>query len=178
MTNYATNLVEDLRLLEAPPEIPWAAILGAVVLAIIVGLVLARWLGRRRRAADGGSGNPEVDPSIEALSALRALIGLMNPGQSREFAIEVTAIVRLFLERRFDLRAPQRATEEFLREAAASNKLDPSQRGLLEKFLRTCEAMKFGRTEGSSEDLTATHEAAIRFVEASRGLPVRKEDRS
>ena len=178
MTNYATNLVEDLRLLEAPPEIPWAAILGAIALAIIIGLALARWLGRRRRGAGDGFGSPEVDPSIEALAALRALTGLMNPGQSREFAIEVTAIVRLFLERRFDLVAPRRATEEFLREAAASNKLDPSQRGLLEKFLRTCEAMKFGRTEGSAEDLAATHQAAIRFVEASRGLPVRKEDRS
>ncbi len=177
MTNYATNLVEDLRLLEAPTEIPWAAILGAMVLAIVLGLVLARLLGRRGRSDGGAFGDREVDPSIEALGALRALTGLMSPGQSREFAIEVTAIVRLFLERRFDLRAAQRATEEFLREAARSTELASAQRGLLENFLRTCEAMKFGRTEGSIEDLTATHQAAIRFVEASRGMPVRKEVR-
>ncbi len=177
MTNYATNLVEDLRLLEAPAQIPWAAILGAVVLAIVLGLVLARLLGRRGHADGGALGDQEVDPSIEALGALRSLTGLMSPEQSREFAIEVTAIIRLFLERRFGLRAAQRATEEFLREAARSTELASAQRGLLENFLRTCEAMKFGRTEGSAEDLKAVHEAAIRFVEASRGMPLRKEVR-
>lgn len=178
MTNYATNLVEDLRLLEAPTQIPWLAISAALAAAILLGLVLARWLRGQGLPLVGVAGDTEVDPSIEALRALHALSALMTPEQTREFAIEITAIVRLFLERRFDLRAPQRATEEFLREAAEAPELNPSQRALLATFLRTCDVMKFGRAEGSVDDLKATHEAAIRFVEASRGRPVRKEVRS
>lgn len=178
MTNYATNLVEDLRLLEQPTEVPWLLIACGVVAAVVIGVLLATWLRRKNSGLGILGAEAEEDPSVEALKALNELAALLSTEHSREFAIEVTSIVRVFLEKRFDLRAPQRATEEFLREAAGSSELDPAQRGLLAEFLRTCDAMKFGRAHGEMEELGAAHQAAIRFVEASRGRPVRKEARS
>ena len=49
-------------------------------------------------------------------------------GQPREFCILVSDTVRWYLEERFDFRAPERTTEEFLYELQGTNLLTPDRR--------------------------------------------------
>lgn len=160
--NTATNIIDDLRLLEpwqGPPLWAW------VVIALLVfgGIFL---LVRRRNAAHSTvPGAQDAARAHEnALAELEKARALMSPEKSRPYGIEVSGIIRRYVERRFGLVAPRRSTEEFLVEASASAKLEPAHRQLLAEFLGTCDFLKFARAHAELAELEAQHKAAVRFV--------------
>ena len=91
------------------------------------------------------------------------LIGV-DTEQARPYAIESSAIIRRYIEVRFDLAAPKRSTEEFLAEAQQSPNLAPEYQTLLADFLQCCDLLKFARTLADRNELVQLHDAAIRFV--------------
>jgi len=174
--NNATNIIDDLRLLEPwhmPPA--WVWVLLVVVLASGIALVV-----RRRNAARRAAQGPQVAEHAheDAWAELEKARSLMSPENSRPYGIEVSGIVRRYIERRFDIVAPRRSTEEFLIEAATSAKLDPTYRKLLAEFLGGCDFLKFARARAEMSELEAQHQAAERFVTETRLAPVKTEARA
>lgn len=172
--NTSTNIIDDLRFLEpwtAPPSWLWA-----LLAALVVGVVM--FIQRRnaaRRAAHGAQ--VAAHAHEDALAELERARALMSPENSRPYGIEVSAIVRRYIERRFSIVAPRRSTEEFLIEAAASAKMEPAHRQLLAEFLGTCDFLKFARARAELSELEAQHQAAVRFVTETRVLPAKAEVR-
>jgi hypothetical protein len=160
--NTATNIIDDLRLLEpwqGPPLWAWIVI----ALVIVAGVVLV--IRRRNAARSPAPGAQDATHAHEdALAELEKARALMLPEKSRPYGIEVSGIVRRYVERRFGLVAPRRSTEEFLAEASASTKLEPAHRQLLAEFLGTCDFLKFARARAELAELEAQHKAAVRFV--------------
>jgi hypothetical protein len=84
---------------------------------------------------------------------------------AREFSIEVSEIVRSYIESRFQVRAAHQTTEEFLH-----NLLEPSDallgahQELLAEFLHHCDLAKFARWILSIEEMEAMHRIACVFV--------------
>jgi hypothetical protein len=164
--NTATNIIDDLRLLEpwqAPPL--WVWLLLALLIAGTVVLVI-RWRNAARRAAR--KAQVAAHAHEDALAELEKARALMSPENSRPYGIEVSGIVRRYIERRFGIVAPRRSTEEFLIEAAGSAKLEPAHRSLLADFLGTCDFLKFARARAERAELEAQHQAAVRFVTETR----------
>ena len=173
--NNATNIIDDLRFLEpwtAPPV--WVWILLA---AVIVGVVM---LIRRRNAARRAAHGAQVAAHAheDALAELEKARALMSPENSRPYGIEVSGIVRRYIERRFDIVAPRRSTEEFLIEASASAKLEPAHRQLLAEFLGSCDFLKFARARAELTELEAQHQSAVRFVTETRVTSTKPEVRA
>ncbi len=176
--NPPGQLVDDLRLLEAP--IPWwmQPWVGALATLLVVGGLFLLWRKLRGPAAGGSAAAAaaEADTAWEdALAELKRLFALIDSEQSRPYAIESSAILRRYLERRFGLRAPLRSTEEFLREAQQSPKLTGAHRGLLGEFLRCCDLLKFGRGLATKTELHGLQGSAIEFVTATRPQPAAQE---
>ena len=173
--NNATNIIDDLRFLEpwtAPP--PWVWV---VLAALIVGVVmLIQRRNAARRAAQGAQAAAHAHE--DALAELEKARALMSPENSRPYGIEVSGIVRRYIERRFDIVAPRRSTEEFMVEAAASAKLEPAHRQLLAEFLGSCDFLKFARARAELTELETQHQAAVRFVTETRLVPVKAEVRA
>jgi hypothetical protein len=166
--NNTTNIIDDLRFLEpwtAPPVWVWV-----LLAAVIVGVVM---LIRRRNAARRTAQGAQVAAHAheDALAELEKARALMSPENSRPYGIEVSGIVRRYIERRFNIVAPRRSTEEFLIEAAASAKLEPGHRALLAEFLGSCDFLKFARARAELAELEAQHQAAVRFVTETRVVP-------
>jgi hypothetical protein len=163
--NTSTNIIDDLRFLE-----PWtapSAWVWVLVAALVVGVVM--FIQRRnaaRRAAMGAQ--VAAHAHEDALAELEKARALMSPENSRPYGIEVSGIVRRYIERRFGIVAPRRSTEEFLIEAAASAKLEPAHRSLLAAFLGTCDFLKFARARAEVSELESQHQAAVRFVTETR----------
>ena len=126
-----------------------------------------------RRAAQGAQ--VAAHAHEDALAELEKARALMSPENSRPYGIAVSGIVRHYIERRFAIVAPRRSTEEFLVEAAASAKMEPSHRKLLAEFLGTCDFLKFARARGEMTELEAQHQAAVRFVTETRVVAVKPE---
>jgi hypothetical protein len=167
--NTATNLIDDLRILEAPrPWYHWV-ILGTV---LVFGAVFFWFLKRRASRAAQQAETSAVHAHEDALAALEQARALMSPASSRAYSMEVSAIVRRYIENRFGIRAPRRSTEEFLEEARVSPKLEPKHQLLLEQFLKGCDFLKFARGIAEIPELEKLHQAAVHFVsETKAALP-------
>ena len=90
--------------------------------------------------------------------------------------MELSDIVRRYIEARFGLRAPELTTEEFLAEAGRSADLTPSHRSLLSAFLERCDRVKFARYSPGD---TESHEAlqlARQFLRETRDAPSRGDE--
>lgn len=166
--NNSTNIIDDLRLLE--PSSPWLmlAVAGGVILAVLGFLLWRRSVARRdQRAATVVAAHAHED----ALAELEKARSLIKAGNSRDYSIEVSSIIRRYIERRFGIVAPRRSTEEFLVEAAGSEKLEPHHRELLREFLSSCDFLKFGRGLAEVHELEAMHQSAVKFVSDTRLAP-------
>jgi hypothetical protein len=160
----ATNGPAALRDIKPPVEIPsgwewlWWVLGG---LAIGAALTIA-WRYYRKRAKTEPV-MPSVPPHIRAMQALEH--ALSSIGDARAFCIAVSDAVRWYLEERFDFRAPERTTEEFLREIQGTNLLTETQKTTLGDFLQRCDLVKFARYEPAEPELRDLHAAAVRLVQ-------------
>jgi hypothetical protein len=166
--NTATNLIDDLRILEAPrPWYHWAVLAAVLVLA---GCFF--WFLKKRAAgSDNLSGAISAHAHEDALAALDQARALMSTANSRVYAMEVSGIVRRYIENRFGIFAPRRSTEEFLEEAKASPRLETKYQMLLAEFLKGCDFLKFGRGIAELPELESLHGAAVRFVSETKVAP-------
>lgn len=164
-----TNLIEDLRVL-TPPDYGWLVLVAlACVALLILGLCFRR---RQARALGRAAAGSAPGPWDVALAELERLTPLLQPERSRDYGIESTAILRRYVEARYDLHAPLLTTEEFLVTAGQSPVLPAEHRAHLGHFLGLCDLFKFGRYVASSEELHELHTAAVTFVIRSRPEPL------
>lgn len=147
--------------------IGWLAILGLTsALAVVVsGSVLGyRALRARRRIEQQRSAYDE------AVTQLRALEDRGPPDDATAdgWFVALSAIVRRYLELRYEIRAPELTTEEFLQVATARPELHAEHRSLLTSFLERCDRVKFAGYRPDAEESLATLKAARGFVEDTR----------
>jgi len=147
--------------------VPWLLVLGgASALAILgAGGVLAlRTMAARRRIEAQRSAYDEADARLRELEAK----GAPTATDADDWFVALSAIVRAYIERRYDIRAPELTTEEFLAAAASGGGLSASHRSLLTTFLERCDRVKFAGYRPDSEESIATLAAARGFVEDTR----------
>lgn len=151
----------------------WAvAACAAAALAMLAAFTLWRQRGSR--------GAPHVPAHVWALAELDALEreALHETGDPHAFFVRLSDIVRRYVELRFDLRAPERTTPEFLEEARAHPTLSDAHRTLLAQFLRMADMVKFAGMRPSVADCGSALDMARIFVrqtapaEAAPAVPV------
>ena len=86
-------------------------------------------------------------------------------GDPRRFAGVVSDAVRLYLEERFALRAPEQTTEEFLSDLRSRPLLDVRHQASLAGFLEQCDLLKFAGARPGPEELEELLAAAGRLVD-------------
>jgi hypothetical protein len=167
----ATN---DIRDIKPPIVIPngwewlwW--ILGALVMLTLLLLAWRYFLKRITQV----SITPPVPAHIRAKQKLQEALALIS--QPKEFCILVSDTIRFYLEERFDFRAPERTTEEFLRELNATDLLSPEQKESLGKFLGSCDLVKFAKYEPRENELRELHGAAVKLVEETEPRETKEE---
>jgi len=152
---------------EAPEERSWLGwVLAAVVLTVAVGIYI-----RRRRVQQQA---PITPPHELAREALQRLVDqdLIAKGQMERFFVELSGIMREYIERRFGIHAPERTTEEFLVEASRSDALTGHQRRL-RQFLTLADQVKFAVHHPAEEDTDESIHVLKRFVQETADDAVR-----
>jgi hypothetical protein len=138
---------------------------GPVLIGIIVGIVIL--IGALRRRAVRQARVSAYDEAVRRLEALGAR-GAPDSGAADSWYVELSSIVRRYLEGRYGVRAPELTTEEFLQEARRAAGLAQNHRELLTAFLERCDRVKFAGYRPDSEESMATLKAARAFVEDTR----------
>ncbi|NUM54641.1 MAG: hypothetical protein HUU46_13435 [Candidatus Hydrogenedentes bacterium] len=150
----------------------WAGIAAAAVIATTA-FVLYRWF-KRQRPAKPQRIVPPWETALSRLAALEAK-GLRDSGRLDAYYVELSAILRHYIEDRFDLRAPERTTPEFLAEAAGGGALSDDQQRMLASFLRYSDRVKFAKFEPTMDDAARNYTDVKRFVEETVPAPAPEE---
>jgi hypothetical protein len=159
--------LDQLEALAQPVELPaggsailWWLLAGLALAGSIGGLAGWRWLARRRVAPEH-----QYTPQELAYIELERLIESDLIRQDvKQFYVELTGIVRRYIERTTGVHAPEQTTEEFLREISAGNVFPASDRERLRSFLESADLVKFAAYEPRSADLEETFERAKSFL--------------
>ena len=164
----ATNGLHDIR---APVEIPNGWVWLWWMLALLTVAALGYWLWRYwQRGRTEGPLPEKIIPSHDrARQRLREAEALLD--QPKPFCIAVSDTIRIYLEERFELHAPERTTEEFLYELQSSHELTPPQKETLGEFLGVCDLVKFARHEPVVAELQAMLQVANRLVNETEPPP-------
>lgn len=91
------------------------------------------------------------------------------PALSREqFFVEISSIIRRYLEDRYRVQAPDLTTDEFLQLTAGKSELSRDHQNLLGEFLQQADIVKFAGVSASAEDIQRSSDLAVRFLEETR----------
>ncbi|MBN1764411.1 MAG: hypothetical protein JW860_04060 [Sedimentisphaerales bacterium] len=144
----------------------WAWILGGVILAGTV-TVSVLYIVRKRETKQIRIMKAAHEIAYERLRKLTQE-QLIEAGRIKEFYERISDILRLYIEHRFDLRAPERTTEEFLTEAGRTQVLTSDHKTMLADFLMHCDLVKFARYGPSTTEIQKTFDLTRNFIEATR----------
>jgi hemerythrin len=102
-----------------------------------------------------------------ALARLDKLVARPRPNAEAmdDFFVELSDLVRHYLEDHFALHAPELTTEEFLDVAAGSPDLTADHRQFLQRFLRSADRVKFARHVPGQRDVEEILTAVRDFLQ-------------
>jgi len=162
--------IQDIR---GPIDIPTAApwVQRTLLILGILALLGAIWWALRRRARK----QAEFRESAAARARARLSEAWAWVDQPERFCTRLSEVVRVYLEERFGLKAPDQTTEEFLASLPQSSELEPGLKPMLEEFLTQCDWVKFAQGDPGRIECERLHQMASRLVdETGVEVPSRK----
>ncbi len=166
------DLQGDIKDIKGPAELPelfwfWLAVAGGIVALVIGGFLGYRYWKNRKPAI------PPLLPHEWALAELQSLLdsGWLEAGKFKEFAERLSGIFRSYVEKRFAVMAPERTTEEFIKEMHGRKEFSPEQHALLGKFLAFCDMIKFAKYAASPAEMSQGVVIVRNFVEETKPKP-------
>jgi hypothetical protein len=172
--------IKNLRDIAGPVDWParfpgWIlGLLVVIILATVIALLIYRLLNKPRTILQQA---PPVPADVIARRALKALQrkGLIEQEQAEPFYVELSDIVRQYLENRFELRAPEQTTEEFIRDVSHAKTLTHEQQRRVCDFLEQSDLVKFARHQPDQTTMQQAFDSADRLVEETKPRPADEE---
>jgi len=163
-TNTMPSELHDIRpaleIVSVWEYVGWAV---AVLVLILIAYFLTRYfLKKRRESKVIEASRPAVPAHVLARQRLEASLDHLH--DPRAFCILVSEAIRYYLADRFDLRAPERTTEEFLIELQSSHSLNFEHKQTLEAFLQQCDMAKFAKADMLGQELKSLYDIGVQFV--------------
>ena len=147
------------------PPLSWKLV-GWVALGVfcLASLVLGLWLGIRyiaRRVKEH-----RMSPIERAWVELDRLLkkGLPGRGRYKDFYVELTMVVRRYVQRKYGIKAPHLTTEEFFAELQNSNTQTLDNSNTLRRFLESADLVKFAGVEATPEMADEATDSAKNYL--------------
>lgn len=156
----------DLQGIEGPVELPeprsiaiWLAAIGCVLVVIVAGTL---WILLRRRTLQP---ERELTPQELAYLELQQIVEQeLSERDVKLFYVELTGVVRRYIERTTDIHAPEQTTEEFLREINSAEVFSGDEQSRLGAFLESADLVKFAAHQPAAQDIEESFRRAKIFI--------------
>ncbi len=148
-----------------PIQLPrWTWVFVLIVLIALLAGIITLLLRKKTEAA---SDNKPIDsPHVIALKALRAL--REKKWISEPFFVQLSLILRIYLENRFDLNAPEFTTEELAGKLQHDPRLNENNRQTLREFFIQADLVKFARADAEQEVMQHAFSTVEKFVDQTK----------
>ncbi len=164
--NLQISGIEGVVAMPKKVSYTWLWITLAVVI-IIAAICVVIYLKRKRVKEIVRIFRPAHEIAYERLRMLIAQ-NLIEDGKIKEFYEGISDILRHYIEHRFDLRAPERTTEEFLYEIQYNDVLSKPDKDSLGEFLIHCDMVKFAKFNPAKEQIQKTFDLVKSFIEKTK----------
>jgi len=134
---------------------------------VAVGAVVWKWSVRIREERRVR----RLSPRERALRELAELLGkdLVGKGLIKDFYVEITMIVRRYIERQHGIRAPEQTTEEFLAAVANDPRFSSDVIRKLKAFLEAADLVKFAAYQPEKDAPSKAVATAREYIETDAG---------
>jgi hypothetical protein len=152
------NELEDIKPLAAGSYGFWVVLLLAFLLLLAIAAYFL-WP------------NPKPKPVLPPLprdlanQELEAMKKKIDTAPGYDFSIEVSSILRRFIEQQFGFHASRQTTFEFLSEMTQTSRIKPPFQERIRSFLMTCDPIKFGRADLGTQTCSKLYDQARSFVQ-------------
>lgn len=145
----------------------WLLIAAIVIAAGYFGW---RWFTKRKEvSATPAKPIPPYEEAVAALEKLRAE-KLCEKGYEREYYTRLTDILRVYLLRRFDIKALEMTSTQILRSLSERNETKLTRRQM-EEILTMADFVKFAKMRPLPDDNRRTFNQAMEFIESTKPIP-------
>ena len=164
---------EELYDVKPPIDLPANYFALWVVLAVIITMAIVWWLYRwvaknkKSKKAETIVIKSPWEIAYERLQELKKR-NLIAQERSKEYYITLSDIARRYIEDRFNIKAPEMTTEEFLNSLRSAQELRSEHKNILKDFLNFCDMVKFARYTSSAAEAEQGFELVKRLVEETR----------
>ncbi|MDD3375383.1 MAG: hypothetical protein PHY73_06660 [Candidatus Omnitrophica bacterium] len=164
--------VEGLRGIKPPVEFPGNYFFLFLILflaLLIAGFFLFRYFYGRRKMKPKAveSAKPPYLIAYERLEVLRNK-NLPGSGEIQQYYVELSDIVRRYLEGQFLIKAPEMTTDEFLHAVNQAPALVFSKKNLLYEFLGSCDMVKFAKYGPEISEMDNSFLLAKKLIDETR----------
>ncbi len=180
LTEAEREAAEQFDSTLAEPEYPgppwfrrWEFWVAMGLIALAATAATAYWLRNRPETERAAPRKTPWETAYERLQALDQR-HLPKAGRYELYYVDLSAILRYYIEDRFHLHAPERTTPEFLAELSGSGYLDDGHERFLGMFLRHCDLVKFAQHVPTVNDMELRFTEVLRFVDDT--VPSREEE--
>ncbi len=165
----AEDIVELKPLRQIERQRPWWFFAGLAAGALVIAVLLWRYLRRSREITAAPPEAPHV-VAFRALDLLRET-DFADVVAVRRFYFAISETLRTYVEGRFGLNATDLTTEEILAQLPVLSDLGETERDALRRFLAHTDQVKFAEHQPSEAEIEQTYEAALDFVETTQERP-------
>ncbi len=160
------------------PGISFAEILPWLIgIAVIAGVAwLIYYFMKKRKRGESFIPEPPPRPAHElALEELRAIEAekYWQRGKAKEYHSRLTDVIRVYIERKFALMAPEMITDDIL-DAPVIRGLDPASIAHLKDILTLADLVKFAKLQPLGDENERSMRGAVGFIELTMHATARK----
>ena len=155
------NELEDIKPLTVGTPVYWIVIWLAILLLLAV-VAYFLWPSPKPKP---------VQPALPrelAKTQLEAMKPKIDTDCGYDFSIEVSDVLRRFIEQQFGIRASRQTSIEFLREMTSTIRIKPPLQERLRSFLDIADPIKFGRVESGTKVSAKLFDQAWTFIEEAK----------
>ena len=115
---------------------------------------------------------PKITPWDKAYEELKRLelSDLLTQGLLNQYYSILSGIIRSYFEERFNIRAPEMTTEEFLISLKTSKELNEFQKETLKNFMTSCDMVKFAKYTPDVSEAHKSLQLARKIVDETKRI--------
>ncbi len=166
-----TEAPEDIRDIKLPlglkADYRKFIYIGAITFFCLFAILGFWWWKSKHKKKNLPAPSPAHLTALEELERIQTM-KLIKEGRYKEYYYLVPMCLRRYLESRFNLKAAEQTTEEFLEAIVKDDMLELEQKSLLGDFLTHCDLVKFARYKPETDEISRMYTMAKEFVEQTK----------